>query len=136
VALSDELDLRALYEGFSVAAMIAVPAGVVGRVLSDRDSDFGWLWVLVVVVLVGLVLGSGVAAWRQEKGLPLTHGVLTGVGTFVVVQAIGVTIELIVGDDVNWTRIASSLLLSLMAGTVGGVLGSILLNHGAPPTRR
>jgi len=136
MALTDQLDLRALYEGGTVAAMIAVPAGLLGRILSDRDEDFGWLWILVVAVLVGLVLGSGVAAWRQEKGLPLTHGVITGVGTFVVVQAIGVVVELIAGDPINWPRIASSLLLSLMAGTVGGVLGSLLLNNGAPPSRR
>ncbi len=136
MALSEQLDLRALYEGASVAAMLAVPAGVLGRILSDDDNDLGWLWILVAIVLVGLVLGSGVAAWRQQKGLPLTHGVLTAVGVFVVVQALGIVVQLISGDSVNVSRIASSLLLSLMAGTVGGVLGTLLLSHGAPPTRR
>jgi hypothetical protein len=135
MALTEQLDGRALYEGASVAAMIAVPAGVLGRVLSDRRNELGWLWILVVIVLVGLVLGAGVAAWRQEKGLPLTHGIVTAVGVFVVVQAVGVVVQLIAGDSVNWSRIASSLLLSLMAGTVGGVLGSVLLSHGAPPRR-
>jgi hypothetical protein len=135
MALIDQLDRRALYEGGSVAAMIAVPAGIVGKALSDPDKDLGWLWILVVVVLVGLVLGAGVAAWRQERGLPLTHGIITAVGVFVIVQAIAVIVQLITGDSISWARIASSLLLSLMAGTVGGVLGNLLLARGVMPRR-
>ena len=81
-------------------------------------------------MLAGLVLGAGVAAWRQDRGLPLTHGVVTAVGVFVVVQAIGVVIRLLSGDGISWSRVASSLLLSLMAGMVGGLLGSFALSHG------
>jgi hypothetical protein len=135
VALIDQLDRRALYEGGSVAAMIAVPAGILGKVLADADQDLGWLWILVLVVLVGLVLGAGVAAWRQQRGLPLAHGIITAVGVFVIVQAIAVVVQLISGDSISWARIASSLLLSVMAGTVGGVLGSLLLSRGVLPRR-
>ena len=71
-----------------------MPAGVVGRILADRSDQPGWLWVLVVLVLAGLVLGAGVAAWRQDRGLPLTHGVVTAVGVFVIVQAVGVVLRL------------------------------------------
>jgi hypothetical protein len=135
MAVIDQLDRRALYEGGSVAAMIAIPAGILGKALSDPDKDLGWLWILVVVVLAGLVLGAGVAAWRQQRGLPLTHGIIAAVGVFVIVQAIGVIVQLISGDSISWARIASSLLLSLMAGTVGGVLGSLLLSRGVMPRR-
>jgi hypothetical protein len=135
VALTDQLDARALYEGGLVAAALAVPAGVLGRVLSDRRDDLGWLWVLVLIVLAGLVLGAGVAAWRQERGLPLTHGVITAVGVFVVVQAVGVLVQLVAGDSISWNRIASSLLLSLMAGMLGGLLGSLVLSRVGPPRR-
>ena len=131
MAVTDQLDTRAIYEGGLVAAMIAVPAGVIGRILSDRQNKPDWLWVLVVIVLAGLVLGAGVAAWRQDRGLPLTHGVVTAVGVFVVVQAIGVIIRTLSGDGISWSRVASSLLLSLMAGMVGGLLGSFALSHGS-----
>ena len=77
--LTGQLDARALYEGGLIAAVIAVPAGVIGRVLADRPDQPDWLWVLVVIVLAGLVLGAGVAAWRQDRGLPLVHGVVTAV---------------------------------------------------------
>ena len=123
--LPGQLDARALYEGGLIAAVIAVPAGVIGRVLADRPDQPDWLW----------VLGAGVAAWRQDRGLPLVHGVVTAVGVFVVVQTLGVVIRLARGDSVTWSRIASSLLLSLMAGTVGGLLGSFLLSHGGPSRR-
>ena len=133
--LPGQLDARALYEGGLIAAVIAVPAGVIGRVLADRPDQPDWLWVLVVIVLAGLVLGAGVAAWRQDRGLPLVHGVVTAVGVFVVVQTVGVVIRLARGDSVTWSRIVSSLLLSLMAGTIGGLLGSFLLSHGGPSRR-
>jgi uncharacterized membrane protein YoaK (UPF0700 family) len=135
MAVTDQLDLRALYEGGVVAAIVAVPAGVVGRILSDRDDPPSWRWVLVVLVLIGLVLGAGIAAWRQERRLPLTHGIVTAVGVYVVVQLIGIIVRLASGDSVNWSLIASSLLLSLMAGLVGGLLGSFLLSQGVRPER-
>jgi len=127
--VNDRLDPRALREGGLVAAVVAVPAGVVGRVLSDRPDQPDWLWVLVVVVLAGLVAGAAVAASRQDRGFPLTHGVVTAVGVFVAVQTVGILIRLLRGDSISWSRVTSSLLLSLMAGVAGGLLGSAFLSQ-------
>ncbi len=129
--MNDRLDPKALREGALVAAVVAVPAGVVGRVLSDRPDQPDWLWVLVVVVLAGLVAGAAVAASRQDRGFPLTHGVVTAVGVFVAVQTVGILIRLLRGDSISWSRVTSSLLLSLMAGMAGGLLGSALLSQRA-----
>ena len=129
--MNDRLDPKALKEGALVAAVVAVPAGVVGRVLSDRPDQPDWLWVLVVVVLAGLVAGAAVAASRQDRGFPLTHGVVTAVGVFVAVQTVGILIRLLRGDPISWSRVTSSLLLSLMAGMAGGLLGSALLSQRA-----
>ena len=129
--MNDRLDPRALREGALVAAVVAVPAGVVGRVLSDRPDQPDWLWVLVVVVLAGLVAGAAVAASRQDRGFPLTHGVVTAVGVFVAVQTVGILIRLLRGDSISWSRVTSSLLLSLMAGMAGGLLGSAFLSQRA-----
>jgi putative membrane protein (TIGR04086 family) len=130
-SVTERLDPRALRQGAVVAAVIAVPAGVIGRVLSDRSNPPDWLWVLVVVVLAGLVAGAAVAASRQDRGFPLTHGVVTAVGVFVVVQAVGILLRLLRSDSISWSRVTSSLLLSLMAGMVGGLLGSALLSQRA-----
>jgi hypothetical protein len=129
--VNERLDPKALREGAIVAAVVAVPAGVVGRVLSDRPDQPDWLWVLVVVVLAGLVAGAAVAASRQDRGFPLTHGVVTAVGVFVAVQTVGILIRLLRGDSISWSRVTSSLLLSLMAGMAGGLLGSALLSQRA-----
>jgi hypothetical protein len=129
--VNDRLDPKALREGALVAAVVAVPAGVVGRVLSDRPDQPDWLWLLVVVVLAGLVAGAAVAASRQDRGFPLTHGVVTAVGVFVAVQTVGILIRLLRGDSISWSRVTSSLLLSLMAGMAGGLLGSAFLSQRA-----
>ena len=124
------LDRRALYEGVSVAALTAVPFGVVARLVSTTDKPSGWGTLLAVLVLLGLVLGAGVAAWRQQAGTPLTHGIITAVGVFLVVQIVGTTRRAIAGDALHWGRIASSMLLSLVAGVIGGMLGSFLQHSG------
>ena len=126
MALTDSLDLEALAAGALRAALVAVPAGLLAQVLAGGDGDGGGVGVLAVVVLVGLTWGATSAARRQRRGMPLTHGIVTAVGVFVVVQAIGVVRRTIAGDEVTWSRIASSLLLSVLAGLLGGVIGSRL----------
>jgi putative membrane protein (TIGR04086 family) len=121
-----EVDVPSLLRGVAVAAVIAVPAALIGLWASDGD-DLGWLAGLaVLVVLLGLVIGGAVAAHRQEVGAPLTHGLLTAVLLFVIVQGIGLLRRAIAGDEITWSRIASSAVLSLLAGAVGGALGGRL----------
>ena len=125
MALSNMVDLDAVRDGALVAALIAVPAGVLAQVLDDEDATSnGWVSILALVVLLGLVIGAAVAAARQRTGTPLTHGILTAVGVFVVVQVIGILRRTLADDGITWSRIASSFLLSLMAGVVGGLIGS------------
>src|SRR5438046_144142 len=118
-----ELDRPALLRGIAVAALIAVPAALVGLWASDRD-DLGWLGaVAVFVVLLGLVIGASMAAHQQEVGAPLVHGILTAAVLFVVIQLVGIVRRAITGDDIVWARILSSAVLALVAGAIGGVIG-------------
>lgn len=118
-----ELDLGAMGRGVAVAAVIAVPAALVGLWASDRD-ELGWLGGLaVVVVLAGLIAGAAVAAHRQQHGAPLTHGVLTAAALFVLIQLVGIVRRAVSGDDISWRRIVSGLVLALVAGAIGGVIG-------------
>jgi len=129
MALSLDLDRSAIGQGIVIAAGIAVPAALVGLVFVDDSpnaSNPGWTILFPVVVLAGLVLGAGCAAWVQRAGAPLSHGIVTAVGVFVVVQAVGVARRVLSGDELSWRRIVSSLLLSLLAGTIGGLLGGWL----------
>ena len=84
-----ELDPAALVRGVVVAAVICVPAALVGLWASD-DDDIGWLATFcVALVLAGLVLGGAVAAHHQRVGSPLSHGILAAGVLFVIVQGIG-----------------------------------------------
>lgn len=123
-------DRQALRDGVSVAALGAVPFGVVGRLVVGEDGSSTLLGLFTVLVLIALVLGAGVAAWRQERGRPLSHGIATTLATFAVVQSVGVLRRALASDDIRWGRIASSALLSLVAGLVGGMLGGVMRSRG------
>ena len=129
----DVWDRRALLDGISVAALGAVPFGVIGRLIVGDDGSTGVLALFTLLVLVALVLGAGVAAWRQRVGRPLSHGIATALVTFGVVQAVGIVRRLVGSDPVRWGRIASSGLLSLVAGSLGGLLGSVMISRGVRP---
>jgi hypothetical protein len=133
--LSERFDLRAVWNGASTAAMIAVPVQVIARLVVDENDRSGWSVVLTLLILFGLVLGSGVAAWHQRRNTPLSHGVVTASGVFIMVQVIFSVMKLIQGDSIAWGRIVVSLGLSLVAGICGGMLGSSLLRRGVEPRR-
>ncbi len=119
------LDALAIRQGVSVAVMFALPFGVAAAVV--RDDRKGLAAVLAVLALGGLFVGAGVAAWKQTRGTPLTHGIVTSVGVFIAIQAIGIVRRLIAGDPLHGGRIASSLVLSAFAGVLGGLVGSWII---------
>jgi hypothetical protein len=107
-----------------VAALVAVPFALIGLAFSD-DNDLGWGgWISVLGVLLGLVLGAFTAAREQRVGAPLTNAIAAAVAVYVIVQAIGVAKRIISDEELRWGKYASSLLLSIVAGTVGGLLAS------------
>ena len=128
-------DRRALWSGASTAAMIAVPVQVIARLVVDENQRSGWSVVLTLLILGGLVLGAGVAAWHQQRNTPLSHGVVTAGGVFIAVQLVFSVVKVIQGDTIAWGRIVVSLGLSLVAGICGGMLGSVLLRRGLQPRR-
>jgi hypothetical protein len=120
-----ELDRPAVLKGMAAAAIIAVPFALLGLAASDEDS-LGWAgWLSVVGVLLGLVIGGFLAARDQRVGAPLTNGIVAAVAVYVVVQGIGILKRAVADEELNWAKYASSLLLSIVAGTVGALLASV-----------
>ncbi len=134
-ASSSRFDQHAIRSGAAVAAMIAVPVQIVARLAVDEDERSGWSSLLTLLILGALVLGAGVAAWHQQRGTPLSHGVVTSAGVFIAVQTVFSIIKAVQGDSIAWGRIIVSLGLSLVAGVCGGLLGSTLLRRGMEPRR-
>ncbi len=124
-------DRHALRDGISVAALGAVPFGVIGRLVVGEDGSRSVLALFTFLVLIALLMGGAIAAWRQNVGRPLTHGIVTALVTFAAVQAVGIVRRVVGGDDIRWGRVVSTALLTLMVGTIGGLVGGFMQSRGA-----
>ena len=76
-------------------------------------------------ILLGLVIGGFLAARDQRVDAPLTNGIAAAVAVYVIVQGTGIVKRAVAGEELNWAKYASSLLLSIVAGTVGALLASM-----------
>ncbi len=128
-------DAQAIREGASVAVLFAVPFTIIARLAFDDDDKSGWASVLALASFLGFVLGAGVAAWRQRRGAPLSHGVVTAVGVFVIVQILFAVIRVAGGNSLNVGKIIVSLSLTALAGLLGGLLGRFLQRQRMAPRR-
>ena len=125
-------DWPALRAGAGVVVVFAIPFTILGAVV---DSDSGALNALFFFgAMFGFVLGSGCAAWTQRAGTPLSHGVVSASGTFLVVQTVLIGIVLARGDTVNWVSVLFLLGIVSTAGLFGGALGNRLQQRGLTPS--
>lgn len=135
MALSTKWDPEALRAGASVTVVFAAPFLIAARIVADHDKNSSLAVLLILIAIVGFVVGAGVAAWRQRCRTPLSHGIVTAAGTFVVVQGVFVIINLIRGADIRWFNIAFTLTVTMFAGMIGGLLGINLQKRGMVPKR-
>ncbi len=133
--MSDRLDLAAVRAGAGVCLLFAVPFSLLARWAADRD-DTDLAVLLTLGAIAGFTVGSGVAAWVQQRGLPLYHGLVTASGTYLVAQAVFIAIRLLLGREVRWFAALFNLMPVLFAGVIGGVLGLVLQRRGVQPSSR
>jgi hypothetical protein len=128
------IDWAALWAGVIVAVVVCVPAALIGQALDDsgaNDNPSGAALLLVFVVLAGLVAGAAISAQRQDVGAPLVHGIAAALVAFALVQGIGIVRQLATSEDISWGGVLSSALLSMVAGSVGGLVGARLQQRAA-----
>jgi len=134
VSRSGRWDFDAIRTGAGVSLVFAVPFAIAARWAADsRHDDTLALW-FSLGALVGFLLGAGCAAWVQNIGLPLSHGLVTAIGTYVGAQAVFITIKLLRGGDVNWFASLFTLSAVTGAGLLGGLLGRQLHAKGVRPS--
>lgn len=127
-------DVDALRAGAMVSLVFAVPFSLGARWAADsRDDSTLAIW-LSIGAVCGFVVGAGCAAWVQRLDLPLTHGLATAIGTYVIAQAVFIAIRLARGTDVSWFAALFNLSIVAGAGLIGGVLGRRLRDKGFRPT--
>jgi uncharacterized membrane protein YfcA len=131
---TERWDLEALRAGGLVALVFAVPFSIGARWAADsRDDSALALW-LSIGAVIGFVLGAGCAAWVQRRQLPLSHGLATAIGTYVLAQTVFIAIRLLRGSDVNWFAALFNLSVVAGAGLIGGFLGQRLRSKGFVPS--
>lgn len=125
-------DVDAIKAGAGVCATFAVPLQVLAIVFDDS----GLTALLRLGALLGFLLGAGVAAWVQQRGLPLAHGLVTALGAFVIVQLGFIIGRAIVGSELRVSAFVANLPLAAGAGLFGGFLGMWMQARGAVPSTR
>jgi hypothetical protein len=133
-ASSSRWDIDAIRNGIGVCLILAIPLTLIAGFLDADDSSLNALFFFGA--LFGFVLGSGCAAWIQQRGTPLSHGLLTAIIAYVGAQAVFITIRLVRGETVNWFGVFFTLSLVMLAGLFGGLLGSFLQSRGFVPSSR
>jgi|CXWL01.1.fsa_nt_gi hypothetical protein len=126
------IELRPLRAGVS-AGMFGVLFVAIGYAIEDHKIDdvTGTVW--VYLLMAGLIFSyalAGYGAGRQRPAMPLTHGILAGLGTFagwMVLRALIVSVR-DSGHAIAWSQIATNLLL----GSTFGMFGSMFATRHAP----
>lgn len=132
--LPQRWDVDALRAGAAVCATLAVPFRIVAAIV---DTESGAFNALFFVLFVGFfVVGAGCAAWVQRTGTPLSHALVTAIGTYALVEIVFIVIRLVRETQVPWFSIFFTLSVISAAGVIGGFLGSRLQAQGFVPSSR
>ncbi len=125
-------DFDAVRAGIGVCLISAIPLTLIASFL-DSDSS-GLNAFFFFGAMFGFVLGGGCAAWVQRRGTPMSHGVITTMIAYIGAQSVFIVIRLVRGESVNWFGVFFTLSLVILAGLVGGLLGSQLQARGFVPS--
>jgi hypothetical protein len=125
-------DVPALRSGILVCLMVAVPLTLLAAAVDTDSSGVNALFFFGA--MLGFVVGAGCAAWIQQRGTPMSHGIVAAIAAYLAAQAVFVTIRLVSGESVNWLGVVFTLSLVMLAGLFGGLLGSGLQARGVVPS--
>lgn len=124
-------DREAIVAGASVCLVLAVPF----RLLAAAVGDSGGLNAFFFLIfLVFFVIGAGCAAWVQRSGTPMSHALVTAIGTYLAAEAVFVLVRLVRGTEVPWVALLFTLSIVSVCGVIGGLLGNRLQASGVRPS--
>ena len=138
----DSIDWRAVAHGAFVGLALIVPVTVL-RVVLDREvtdfDDSGWIYPLFVLILVGY-FAAGWVAGRSRPTMPLTHGVLAGIGVLVLWIPVRIIIwvvredgrGLVSGDDAALRpgQVFGAFVIAAALAALGAWIGARALTRG------
>jgi hypothetical protein len=134
MAVSERWDFTAIRAGGILALLFAVPLWFAASwAATSRDSP-GLALVFSLGALVAFMFGAACAAWIQRLRLPLAHGLVTAIGTYLAVQAVVSVYRIVRGDTINLLNVFFFVTLAALAGLLGGLLGQRLRSVGFVPS--
>ena len=133
MAVSQRWDTTAIRAGGSLALLFAIPAFFAASWASNREM-VALAAVFSFAALAAFMLGAGCAAWVQRLRLPLAHGLVTAIGTYLAVQVVVSAYRLARGDSIDLFGIFFYLTLAALAGLLGGLVGQRLRSVGFVPS--
>jgi hypothetical protein len=127
-------DASAIRAGGLLSLLIAVPLWIAASWAQGAGRS-GLTLILTLGALFGFMFGAAAAAWSQRRGLPLAHGLVTAVGTYLLVQLVVSVYRLTTGSSIDWFRIVFFVTVAAGAGLIGGFLGMRMRQTGMLPSR-
>ncbi|MDQ1466674.1 MAG: hypothetical protein QOH10_1089 [Actinomycetota bacterium] len=121
------IDLTALRRGIVAGLVLIVPVSLaVALVNRDRRTGYGgWLFVAFVAILYAYAT-AGYGAARSRPDAPLAHGMLAGLGAFLVWLLVRLAVPLARGDRIGFGIVAVMInaLFAVALGAAGGLFAA------------
>jgi putative membrane protein (TIGR04086 family) len=121
------IDLTALRRGVIAGSVLVLPVSLLGALLNHErhHGNSGWLVVAFILILYGYAT-AGYGAARTRPEAPLAHGILAGLGAFVVWLIVSLVVRLARGEHLGFgvVDVVSNALLAVALGAVGGLLAA------------
>lgn len=120
------INVSAVQRGALLCLVIATPAAVVSRLLTDDADDAtqsNWVFLALFAIVVGYLVGGAVAGRRGSEA-PFANGAAATLAAFVVVQVIAGVIRIVQGDGLSPIGIVFNALLAASIGVVGAGIGA------------
>ena len=122
-----EIDLSALRRGIVGGLVLIVPISLVVALVShDRRTGYGgWLFVAFLAILYAYAT-AGYGAARSRPDTPLAHGMLAGLGAFLVWLLVRLAVPLGRGEHIGFGVVAvvSNAMFAVALGALGGLLAA------------
>jgi hypothetical protein len=125
------IDLTALRRGIVGGLVLIVPISLIVALVhdDDRHSDYGgWLFVAFVAILFAYAT-AGYGAARSRPDAPLAHGMLAGLGAFLVWLLVRLAVPLARGERLGF-GIVAVVTNALFAVALGALGGRFAARHG------
>lgn len=129
IGAARDLDRAALRRGILVGVAVVGPLAAASSVVARGDGEGAGPLSLLFFALILLGFGlAGAATARTGVHLPNTHGAMTGLVTFAVVQAAVLAVSALVGRE-GGVSIAGLVFNGLLAASTGMIGAMVVANR-------